>query len=110
MEKGERPESAFKKNNGGKNIASVDPVRDFEKWKKKHDKIRIKVKQSKQQKRKPQWQVERESIQRLVSKYNQINAKDAVKFSDFPISKNTLRGETPNGLITHLLSVFKVEL
>uniref|UniRef100_A0A8C6S9M2 ATP-dependent RNA helicase n=1 Tax=Neogobius melanostomus TaxID=47308 RepID=A0A8C6S9M2_9GOBI len=42
--------------------------------------------------RKPEWQVEKDYIGRLVSKYEDINAKEAVKFSDFPLSKKTLLG------------------
>uniref|UniRef100_A0A8C6S745 ATP-dependent RNA helicase n=1 Tax=Neogobius melanostomus TaxID=47308 RepID=A0A8C6S745_9GOBI len=41
---------------------------------------------------KPEWQVEKDYIGRLVSKYEDINAKEAVKFSDFPLSKKTLLG------------------
>uniref|UniRef100_A0A4W5QAS2 ATP-dependent RNA helicase n=1 Tax=Hucho hucho TaxID=62062 RepID=A0A4W5QAS2_9TELE len=71
---------------------TADPVKNFERWKKKYNKTKTRVKQEKRQKRKPEWQVEKEAIQRLVNKYNEINAKDAERFSDFPISKNTLRG------------------
>uniref|UniRef100_A0A6Q2XZD0 ATP-dependent RNA helicase n=1 Tax=Esox lucius TaxID=8010 RepID=A0A6Q2XZD0_ESOLU len=77
---------------GKKPTDTTDPVKNFERWKKKYDKTKTRVKQEKRQKRKPEWLVEKESIQRLVNKYNEINAQDAVKFSDFPISKNTLRG------------------
>uniref|UniRef100_A0A8C7T1W7 ATP-dependent RNA helicase n=1 Tax=Oncorhynchus mykiss TaxID=8022 RepID=A0A8C7T1W7_ONCMY len=71
---------------------TIDPVKNFERWKKKYNKTKTRVKQEKRQKRRPEWQVEKEAIQRLVNKYNEINAKDAERFSDFPISKNTLRG------------------
>ncbi|KAG7272510.1 LOW QUALITY PROTEIN: hypothetical protein CRUP_006799 [Coryphaenoides rupestris] len=69
-----------------------DPIRNFEKWKKKYQKTKIRVKKERNQRKKPDWQVEREQIDTLVSRYHQINAKDAIKFSDFPISKKTLRG------------------
>ncbi|CAL8307236.1 unnamed protein product [Lota lota] len=69
-----------------------DPVINFEKWKKKYHKTKMRVKKERNQRKKPEWQVEREQIDKLVSKYNEINAKDAIKFSDFPISKKTLRG------------------
>ncbi|XP_010891837.2 probable ATP-dependent RNA helicase DDX10 [Esox lucius] len=93
MEKGKRPNAPPKKGMGGKKPTdTTDPVKNFERWKKKYDKTKTRVKQEKRQKRKPEWLVEKESIQRLVNKYNEINAQDAVKFSDFPISKNTLRG------------------
>uniref|UniRef100_A0A3P9A3H2 ATP-dependent RNA helicase n=1 Tax=Esox lucius TaxID=8010 RepID=A0A3P9A3H2_ESOLU len=91
--KGKRPNAPPKKGMGGKKPTdTTDPVKNFERWKKKYDKTKTRVKQEKRQKRKPEWLVEKESIQRLVNKYNEINAQDAVKFSDFPISKNTLRG------------------
>uniref|UniRef100_A0A665T0S0 ATP-dependent RNA helicase n=1 Tax=Echeneis naucrates TaxID=173247 RepID=A0A665T0S0_ECHNA len=44
------------------------------------------------QKKKPEWQVEQEYIQKLVGRYGDINSKEVVKFSDFPISKKTLLG------------------
>ncbi|XP_055731346.1 probable ATP-dependent RNA helicase DDX10 isoform X3 [Salvelinus fontinalis] len=93
MEKGKRPNVSSNKKMGKKNPTdTIDPVKNFERWKKKYNKTKTRVKQEKRQKRKPEWQVEKEGIQRLVNKYNEINAKDAERFSDFPISKNTLRG------------------
>lgn len=71
---------------------SSDPVKNFEKWKKKYDRTKARVKRENLKAQKPQWQVEREDIQRLVSRYADINSKEAVKFSDFPISKKTLLG------------------
>ncbi|XP_044055999.1 probable ATP-dependent RNA helicase DDX10 [Siniperca chuatsi] len=70
----------------------ADPVKNFEKWKKKYNKTKARVKRERAQKKKPEWQVEREYIDRLVSRYGDINTKEAVKFSDFPISKKTLLG------------------
>ncbi|XP_067454101.1 probable ATP-dependent RNA helicase DDX10 [Thunnus thynnus] len=69
-----------------------DPVKNFEKWKKKYNKTKARVKRQRAQTQRPQWQVERDDIQRLVSRYADINSKEAVKFSDFPISKKTLLG------------------
>ncbi|CAL8256040.1 unnamed protein product [Merluccius merluccius] len=69
-----------------------DPVINFEKWKKKYQKTKIRVKKERARGKKPDWQVEREQIDKLVSRYDRINAQDAVKFSDFPISRKTLRG------------------
>ncbi|XP_067280815.1 probable ATP-dependent RNA helicase DDX10 [Pseudorasbora parva] len=81
-----------KKNNEKKKITD-DPVKNFEKWKKKYDKTKTRVKRAqKTTRRKRDWEVERENIQRLVNKYSEINSKEAVKFSDFPLSKKTLRG------------------
>lgn len=71
---------------------AVDPVKNFEKWKKKYNKTKARVKRESAQKKKPEWQVEREYIDRLVSRYGDINTKEVVKFSDFPISKKTLLG------------------
>ncbi|CAK6978074.1 probable ATP-dependent RNA helicase DDX10 [Scomber scombrus] len=83
--------SAGKKPKPAKLKGSSDPVKDFEKWKKKYNKTKAKVKKSRAQIHKPQWQVEREDIERLVSRYSLINSKEAIKFSDFPISKKTLQ-------------------
>ncbi|XP_029285389.1 probable ATP-dependent RNA helicase DDX10 [Cottoperca gobio] len=69
----------------------TDPVKNFQKWKKKYNKTKARVKEDRPPK-KPEWQVEREYIDRLVSRYEDINSKEAVRFSDFPISKKTLLG------------------
>uniref|UniRef100_A0A3Q3KMZ2 ATP-dependent RNA helicase n=1 Tax=Monopterus albus TaxID=43700 RepID=A0A3Q3KMZ2_MONAL len=52
---------------------------------------KARVKRERAQK-KPEWQVEREYIDGLVSRYTDINTTEVVKFSDFPISKKTLLG------------------
>ncbi|XP_017554053.1 probable ATP-dependent RNA helicase DDX10 isoform X1 [Pygocentrus nattereri] len=65
-----------------------DPVRNFEKWKKKHDKTK---KRTKPPKKKREWEIERENIEKLVGRYGQINPKEVIKFSDFPLSQKTLR-------------------
>ncbi|KAM8744655.1 putative ATP-dependent RNA helicase DDX10 [Acanthopagrus schlegelii] len=70
----------------------TDPVKNFEKWKKKYNKTKERVKRERAQRKRPEWQVEREYIERLVSRYADINTKEAIKFSDFPISKKTLLG------------------
>ncbi|XP_054483154.1 probable ATP-dependent RNA helicase DDX10 [Anoplopoma fimbria] len=84
--------SVGKKPKPAKMKDGTDPVRNFEKWKKKYNKTKDRVKRDRAQQKKPEWQVEREYIDRLVSRYGEINAKEAVKFSDFPISKKTLLG------------------
>ncbi|XP_078401615.1 putative ATP-dependent RNA helicase DDX10 [Cetorhinus maximus] len=66
-------------------------VKNYEKWKKKYQYKKDKIKQQRKQ-QKPDWQVEREVIARLVQRYPQINAKEVTKFSDFPLSKNTVKG------------------
>uniref|UniRef100_A0A4W4EFH3 ATP-dependent RNA helicase n=1 Tax=Electrophorus electricus TaxID=8005 RepID=A0A4W4EFH3_ELEEL len=78
----------IKKAKANKNVNS-DPVKNFEKWKKRYDKSR---KQTKRPNKKRDWEIERENIQKLVDKYAEINPKEAVKFSDFPLSKKTVKG------------------
>ncbi|XP_068123013.1 probable ATP-dependent RNA helicase DDX10 [Hyperolius riggenbachi] len=69
-----------------------DPVKNFERWKKKYNKKKEKCKIVRKQNKKPEWQVERESISRLQQRYSQINTAEIARFSDFPVSKKTLRG------------------
>uniref|UniRef100_A0A9J8B8V0 ATP-dependent RNA helicase n=1 Tax=Cyprinus carpio carpio TaxID=630221 RepID=A0A9J8B8V0_CYPCA len=69
-----------------------DPVKNFEKWKRKYNKTKKRVKQVQKTTKKRDYEVERETIQKLVNKYSEINPKEAVKFSDFPLSKKTLKG------------------
>uniref|UniRef100_A0A8C1JF96 ATP-dependent RNA helicase n=1 Tax=Cyprinus carpio TaxID=7962 RepID=A0A8C1JF96_CYPCA len=54
--------------------------------------INKRVKQVQKTTKKRDYEVERETIQKLVNKYSEINPKEAVKFSDFPLSKKTLKG------------------
>ncbi|CAN9512200.1 unnamed protein product [Ophioblennius macclurei] len=77
----------------------TDPVQNFEKWKKKYNRTKAQLKRDRAGSasgsggaKRPQWQVEREDIQRLVSRYGTIEVQDVVQFSDFPISKKTLLG------------------
>lgn len=65
-------------------------VKNFEKWQKKYNRKKEQVKQERAQRKKPEWQLEKEYIDRLVARYDDINPKEVVKFSDFPISKKTL--------------------
>uniref|UniRef100_A0A673I3Z4 ATP-dependent RNA helicase n=1 Tax=Sinocyclocheilus rhinocerous TaxID=307959 RepID=A0A673I3Z4_9TELE len=69
-----------------------DPVKNFDKWKRKYNKTKKRVKRVQKTTKKRDWEVERENIQKLVNKYSEINPKEAVKFSDFPLSKKTLKG------------------
>ncbi|KAM7012360.1 putative ATP-dependent RNA helicase DDX10 [Tautogolabrus adspersus] len=85
------PNSIKKKSKSAKMKPGTDPVKNFEKWKKKYNKTKDRVKRERAPKR-PEWQVEREYIAGLVSRYGDINTKEAIKFSDFPISKKTLLG------------------
>lgn len=61
------------KNNKEKKKVTDDPVKNFEKWKKKYDKTKTRVKRAQQTTRKKRdWEVERENIQRLVKKYSEV--------------------------------------
>lgn len=65
-------------------------MKNFEKWQKKYNRKKAQVKQERAQRKKPEWQLEKEYIDRLVARYDDINPTEVVKFSDFPISKKTL--------------------
>ncbi|XP_063161883.1 probable ATP-dependent RNA helicase DDX10 [Candoia aspera] len=70
---------------------SADPVRNFERWKKRYAKRKDKLRQQRKQK-KPAWQLERESIAALERRYLEINTNEITRFSDFPLSRKTLKG------------------
>uniref|UniRef100_A0A8C7I8T2 ATP-dependent RNA helicase n=1 Tax=Oncorhynchus kisutch TaxID=8019 RepID=A0A8C7I8T2_ONCKI len=71
----------LRKKMGKKNPTdTADPVNNFERWKKKYNKTKTRVKQEKTQKRKPEWQVEKEGII-LLGRARRINAKDAESIS-----------------------------
>ncbi|XP_073922869.1 probable ATP-dependent RNA helicase DDX10 isoform X2 [Castor canadensis] len=72
--------------------ARPDPVRSFNRWKKKHSHRQNQKKQLRKQLKKPEWQVERENISRLIQNYGKINVNEITRFSDFPLSKKTLKG------------------
>ncbi|XP_070605826.1 probable ATP-dependent RNA helicase DDX10 [Erythrolamprus reginae] len=79
---------------GSRSVASEsggDPVRSFERWKDRYAKRKAKVRQQRKQ-RKPDWEVERESIAALERRYSEINTNEVTRFSDFPISRKTLKG------------------
>ncbi|XP_066476098.1 probable ATP-dependent RNA helicase DDX10 [Tiliqua scincoides] len=69
-----------------------DPVRSFERWKKKDAKRKTRLRLQRRQSKRPAWELEKEGIARLEQRYSQINAKEIVRFSDFPLSKKTLNG------------------
>ncbi|XP_076969152.1 putative ATP-dependent RNA helicase DDX10 [Tamandua tetradactyla] len=81
-----------------------DPVRSFNRWKKKHSHKQNEKKQLRKQLKKPEWQVEREVISRLMQNYEKINANEITRFSDFPLSKKTLKGlqEAQYRLVTEI--------
>ncbi|XP_024426721.2 probable ATP-dependent RNA helicase DDX10 [Desmodus rotundus] len=84
--------------------ARPDPVQSFNRWKKKHSHKQSKKKQLRKQLKKPEWQVERETISRLMQNYEKINVNEIKRFSDFPISKKTLKGlqEAQYRLVTEI--------
>ncbi|NWX05816.1 DDX10 helicase, partial [Caloenas nicobarica] len=77
---------------GGRGPAAMDPVRSFERWKKKYTRRTKKLRLERQARKRPEWQVEREAIGRLVQRYPEINASEIQRFSDFPLSRKTLKG------------------
>ncbi|NWV65659.1 DDX10 helicase, partial [Malurus elegans] len=72
--------------------AAMDPVRSFERWKKKYTRRTKRLRLQRKERKRPEWQVERENIGRLVQRYPEINASEIQRFSDFPLSKKTLKG------------------
>ncbi|XP_058040994.1 probable ATP-dependent RNA helicase DDX10 isoform X2 [Ahaetulla prasina] len=71
--------------------SGADTVRSFERWKNRYAKRKDKLRQRRKQK-KPAWEVERESIAALERRYSEINTNEVTRFSDFPISRKTLKG------------------
>ncbi|XP_051012405.1 probable ATP-dependent RNA helicase DDX10 [Acomys russatus] len=84
--------------------ARPDPVRSFNRWKKKHSYRQHQKKERRKQLKKPEWQVEREGISRLMQNYEKINVNEITRFSDFPLSKKTLKGlqEAQYRLVTEI--------
>lgn len=62
----------------GKTVGSLgqgtrpDPVRSFNRWKKKHSHRQHQKKERRKQLKKPEWQVEREGISRLMQNYEKV--------------------------------------
>lgn len=49
-----------------------DPVRSFNRWKKKHSHRQHQKKERRKQLKKPEWEVEREGISRLMQNYEKV--------------------------------------
>lgn len=49
-----------------------DPVRSFNRWKKKHSHRQHQKKEQRKQLKKPEWLVEREGISRLMQNYEKV--------------------------------------
>ncbi|XP_058923959.1 probable ATP-dependent RNA helicase DDX10 [Kogia breviceps] len=84
--------------------APPDPVRSFNRWRKKYSHKQSQKKQLRKQLKKPEWQVEREVISRLMQNYEKINVNEITRFSDFPLSRKTLKGlqEAQYRLVTEI--------
>ncbi|NWY46383.1 DDX10 helicase, partial [Sylvia atricapilla] len=89
---------------GAATAAAMDPVRSFERWKKKYTRRTKRLRLQRKERKRPEWQVERENIGRLVQRYPEINASEIQRFSDFPLSKKTLKGlqEAQYRLVTEI--------
>ncbi|XP_065586151.1 probable ATP-dependent RNA helicase DDX10 [Cyrtonyx montezumae] len=72
--------------------AALEAVRSFERWKKKYSRRTRRLRLQRKERERPEWQVERDGIERLLRLYPQINANEIQRFSDFPLSKKTLKG------------------
>lgn len=57
---------------GGGRPAEVDAVRSFERWKKKYTRRTKKLRLQRKERQRPEWQVEREGIARLVQRYPEV--------------------------------------
>ncbi|NXV48740.1 DDX10 helicase, partial [Uria aalge] len=77
---------------GGGGSAAMDPVRSFERWKKRYSQRTKRLRLQRKRRKRPGWQVEREGIDRLVQRYPGINPSEIQRFSDFPLSNKTLKG------------------
>nr|XP_010967579.1 probable ATP-dependent RNA helicase DDX10 [Camelus bactrianus] len=84
--------------------ARPDPVRSFNRWKKKHRHKQSQKKQLRKQLKKPEWQVERWEPAVGPGGGGGINVNEITRFSDFPLSKKTLKGlqEAQYRLVTEI--------
>lgn len=56
----------------GAAAAAMDPVRSFERWKKKYTRRTKRLRLQRKERKRPEWQVERENIGRLVQRYPEV--------------------------------------
>lgn len=54
----------------------MDPVRSFERWKKKYTRRTKRLRLQRKERERPEWQVEREGISRLVQQYPQVRHRE----------------------------------
>lgn len=57
---------------GGEEPAALEAVRSFERWKKKYSRRTRRLRLQRKERERPEWQVEREGIGRLVQRYPQV--------------------------------------
>lgn len=57
---------------GGGGLAEMDAVRSFERWKKKYTRRTKRLRLQRKERKRPEWQVEREGIDRLVQRYPEV--------------------------------------
>lgn len=60
---------------GGAAGPGQDPVRSFERWKKKYGKRQARLQLQRKQRKRPEWQQEREGIARLQQRYAQVSGR-----------------------------------
>ncbi|KAM9169514.1 putative ATP-dependent RNA helicase DDX10 [Pangshura tecta] len=77
---------------GGGPDPDPDPVRNFERWKKNYTRRKNKLRLQRKERKRPAGVVEREGIAWLEKRYPEINPNEIKRFSDFPLSKKTLKG------------------
>lgn len=80
------------------------PGEELQPLEEKHSHRQHQKKERRKQLKKPEWQVEREGISRLMQNYEKINVNEITRFSDFPLSKKTLKGlqEAQYRLVTEI--------
>uniref|UniRef100_A0A452J002 ATP-dependent RNA helicase n=1 Tax=Gopherus agassizii TaxID=38772 RepID=A0A452J002_9SAUR len=69
-----------------------DPVLNFLRWKKNYNRRKNKLRLQRKEQQRPAGVVEREGISLLEKRYPEINPNEIKRFSDFPLSKKTLKG------------------
>lgn len=57
---------------GGGEPAALEAVRSFERWKKKYSRRTRRLRLQRKERERPEWQVERDGIERLVQRYPQV--------------------------------------
>ncbi|MBN3289734.1 DDX10 helicase, partial [Polypterus senegalus] len=96
------------KKKGFKAADKQDPVKNFEKWKKRYDHTKNKLKTARnQKKKKPEWQVERETINKLIQRYSEQTIGLALQGKDILGAAKTGSGKTLAFLVPVLECLFR---